>query len=163
MAQAVAARPEAQSEEVWAAPDVDLRGRLVGRSREREGLGRVLTAIRSGQSGVLVVSGEAGIGKTALLEQLVEQASGCTVTRATGVQADMELPFAGLQQLFGSMLGSLESLPGPQRDAGEVAFGLRSGPAPDLFEVGLAILGLLAEVAESAPLVCVVDDAQWLD
>src|ERR1700748_3668364 len=75
----------------------------------------------------------------------------------------MELPFAGLQQLFGSMLGSLERLPDPQREAVEVAFGLRSGPAPDRFEVGLAILGLLAEVAEQEPLVCVVDDAQWLD
>jgi DNA-binding CsgD family transcriptional regulator len=111
----------------------------------------------------LVVRGEAGIGKTALLEQLVEQASGCMVARATGVQADMELPFAGLQQLFGSMLGSLERLPDPQRDAVEVAFGLRSGPAPDRFEVGLAMLGLLAEVAEQEPLVCVIDDAQWLD
>jgi DNA-binding CsgD family transcriptional regulator len=98
-----------------------------------------------------------------LLEQLIEQAAGCTVARATGVQADMELPFAGLQQLFGSMLGSLERLPSRQREAVEVAFGLRSGPAPDRFEVGLAILGLLAEVAEREPLVCVVDDAQWLD
>jgi len=80
-----------------------------------------------------------------------------------GVQADMELPFAGLQQLFGSMLGPLDRLPGPQREAVEVAFGLRSGPAPDRFEVGLAMLGLLAEVAEQAPLVCVIDDAQWLD
>ena len=85
------------------------------------------------------------------------------MARATGVQSDMELPFAGLQQLFGSMLGSLERLPDPQRDAVEVAFGLRSGPAPDRFEVGLAMLGLLAEVAEQEPLVCVVDDAQWLD
>jgi len=119
--------------------------------------------MRSGRSGVLVVRGEAGIGKTALLEQLVEQAAGSMVARATGVQADMELPFAGLQQLFGSMLGSLDRLPGPQREAVEVAFGLRSGPTPDRFEVGLAILGLLAEVAEQEPLVCVVDDAQWLD
>jgi DNA-binding CsgD family transcriptional regulator/tetratricopeptide (TPR) repeat protein len=111
----------------------------------------------------MVVRGEAGIGKTALLEQLVEQAAGCVVARATGVQADMELPFAGLQQLFGSMLGPLERLPAPQREAVEVAFGLRSGPAPDRFEVGLAMLGLLAEVAEQEPLVCVVDDAQWLD
>jgi DNA-binding CsgD family transcriptional regulator len=98
-----------------------------------------------------------------LLEQLIEQAAGCTVARATGVQADMQLPFAGLQQLFGSVLGPLERLPAPQRDAVEVAFGLRSGPAPDRFEVGLAMLGLLAEVAEQDPLVCVIDDAQWLD
>jgi DNA-binding CsgD family transcriptional regulator/tetratricopeptide (TPR) repeat protein len=139
------------------------RERLRGRSRERERLSRLLTGIRSGRSGVLVVRGEAGIGKTALLEQLIEQAAGCMVARATGVQADMELPFAGLQQLFGSMLGPLERLPGPQREGVEVAFGLRSGPAPDRFEVGLAMLGLLAEVAEQKPLVCVVDDAQWLD
>ena len=130
---------------------------------EQEQLGRLLSGIRSGRSGVLVVRGETGIGKTALLEQLVEHASGCIVARATGVQADMELPFAGLQQLFGSMLSSLERLPDPQRDAVGVAFGLRSGPAPDRFEVGLAILGLLAEVAEQEPLLCVVDDAQWLD
>src|SRR6185503_12122287 len=102
-------------------------------------------------------------GKTALLEQLIEDAAGCTVARATGVQADMELPFAGLQQLFGSMLGSLERLPDPQREAVEVAFGLRSGPAPDRFKVGLAMLDLLAEVAEQEPVVCIVDDAQWLD
>ena len=135
----------------------------VGRRREQEQLEKLVTGIRSGRSGVLVVRGEAGIGKTALLEQLVEQAAGCMVARATGVQADMELPFAGLQQLFGSMLGSLERLPDPQRDAVEVAFGLRSGPAPDRFEVGLAMLGLLAEVTEQEPLVCVIDDAQWLD
>jgi DNA-binding CsgD family transcriptional regulator len=161
--QAVAARHDVQREAVWAPHEVDRRGRLRGRRRERERLGQLLTSIRSARSGVLVVRGEAGIGKTALLEQLVEQASGCMVAWAAGVQADMELPFAGLQQLFGSMLGPLERLPGPQRDAVEVAFGLRSGPAPDRFEVGLAILGLLAEVAEQEPLVCIVDDAQWLD
>src|SRR5882762_9280358 len=163
MGQAVAARPDVPSDEVWAPPEAHGRGRLCGRSREREQLGRLLTGIRSGRSGVVVVRGEAGIGKTALLEYLIEQASGCRVARTTGVQADMELPFAGLQQLFGSMPGSLEHLPDPQRDAVEVAFGLRSGPAPDRFEVGLAMLGLLAEVAEQEPLVCVVDDAQWLD
>jgi DNA-binding CsgD family transcriptional regulator len=161
--QALAARPDAPSDEVWAAPAERRRERLRGRSREQERLSRLLTGVRSGRSGVLVVRGEAGIGKTALLEQLVEQAAGCRVARATGVQADMELPFAGLQQLFGSMLGPLERLPDPQREAVEVAFGLRSGPAPDRFEVGLAMLGLLAEVAEQEPLVCLVDDAQWLD
>ena len=163
MVQAVAARPDVPRDAVWAAPEGRVRGGLRGRSTEQERLGRILTDIRSGRSGALVVRGEAGIGKTALLEQLVKQASGCTVARATGVQADMELPFAGLQQLFASMLGSLDPLPAPQRDAVEVAFGIRSGPAPDRFEVGLAILGLLAEVAEQEPLVCVVDDAQWLD
>src|SRR5689334_21861930 len=163
MVQAVAARRVARRDEVWAPPDDHPSGRLRGRRRERERLGRLLTRVRSGRSGVLVLRGEAGIGKTALVEQLVEEASGCTVARAMGVQADMELPFAGLQQLFGSMLGSLERLPDPQRDAVEVAFGLRAGPAPDRFEVGLAILGLLAEVSEQEPVVCVVDDAQWLD
>src|ERR1700750_1546509 len=145
MVQAVAAGPDVPRSDVWAALEDHGRRRLRGRSRERERLGRLLTGIRSGRSGVLVVRGEAGIGKTALLEQLVEQAGGCTVARATGVQADMERPFAGLQQLFGSMLGPLERLPEPQRDAVEVAFGLRSGPAPDRFEVGLAMLGLVAE------------------
>jgi AAA ATPase domain len=163
MVQAVAARPELPARSVSRPPAAHRRGRLRGRSWERERLGRLLTGIRSGRSGVLVLRGEPGIGKTALLEELVEQASGCLVARAAGVQADMELPFAGLQQLFGSMLGPLERLPGPQREAVEVAFGLRSGPAPDRFEVGLAILGLLAEVTEEEPLVCVVDDAQWLD
>src|SRR3984893_10425735 len=158
MVQAVAARPDAPSDEVWAPPKDRPRGPRRGRRREREQLGRLLTGIRSGHSGVVVVRGEAGIGKTALLEQLVEQASGCMVARATGVQADMELPFAGLQQLFGSMLGPLERLRGPQREAVEVAFGLRSGSAPDRFEVGLAMLGLLAEVAEQEPLVGIIDD-----
>ena len=163
MVQAVAARPDVLRDEVWGVPEGHPGERLRGRSRERERLGRLLTRIRSGRSGVLVVRGEAGIGKTALLEQLIDEAAGCMVARATGVQADMELPFAGLQQLFGSLLGSLERLPGPQREAVEVAFGLRSGPAPDRFEVGLAMLGLLAEVAEQEPLVCIIDDAQWLD
>src|SRR6476646_1148388 len=163
MIQAVAARPDVPRDEVSPPPGEHPRGRLRGRSREQYELGRLLTRIRSGRSGVLIVRGEAGIGKTALLEQLIEDAAGCTVARATGVHADMELPFAGLQQLFGSMLGSLERLPDPQRDAVEVAFGLRSGPAPDRFEVGLAMLGLLAEVAEQEPIVCIVDDAQWLD
>jgi DNA-binding CsgD family transcriptional regulator len=122
-----------------------------------------LTGIGSGHSDVLVLRGEAGIGKTALLEELVARSAGCTVARATGVQADMELPYAGLQQLAGSMLGSLERLPDPQRDAVEVAFGLRSGQAPDRFEVGLGMLELLAEAAMEAPLLCVIDDAQWLD
>ncbi len=163
MVQAVAAGPGVSRDEVSPLPDEHPPGRPLGRSRERDELGRLLTRIRSGRSGVLVVRGEAGIGKTALLEQLIEDATGCTVARATGVQADMELPFAGLQQLFGSTLGSLECLPDPQREAVEVAFGLRTGPAPDRFEVGLAMLGLLAEAAEQEPVVCIVDDAQWLD
>src|SRR5580765_1624019 len=163
MVQAVAARPNVPRDVVSPPPEGHSPRRLRGRVRERDELGRLLTRVRSGRSGVLVVRGEAGIGKTALLQQLIEDAAGCTVARATGVQADMELPFAGLQQLFGSMLGSLERLPDPQREAVEVAFGLRTGPAPDRFEVGLAMLRLLAEAAEQEPVVCIVDDAQWLD
>src|SRR5713226_3620834 len=163
MVGAIAAQRDVSDHEVWVAPMGWPRALLRGRRREQEQLGQLITGIRAGRSGALVVRGEAGIGKTALLEYLIEQSSGCMVARATGVQADMELPFASLQQLFGSMPASLEPLPDPQRDAVEVAFGLRSGPAPDRFEVGLGILGLLAEVAEQEPLVCVVDDAQWLD
>jgi DNA-binding CsgD family transcriptional regulator len=163
MVGAAAAQRDVSDHEVWVLPGGRPRARLRGRRREQDQLGQLVTGIRTGRSGALVVRGEAGIGKTALLEYLIEHASGCMVARATGVQADMELPFAGLQQLFGSMLGSLDQLPDPQRDAVEVAFGLRAGPAPDRYAVGLAVLGLLAETVEHGPLVCVVDDAQWLD
>jgi len=113
---------------------------------------------------VLVLRGEAGIGKTALLEYLSERAAGCRLARAAGVESEMELAFAGLQQLCAPMLDRLEQLPGPQRDALATAFGLRTGEPPDRFLVGLAVLSLLAEVAEEEPpLVCLVDDAQWLD
>jgi len=112
---------------------------------------------------VLVLRGEAGIGKTALLEYLVERASGCRIARAAGVESEMELAFAGLHQLCAPMLDRLERLPGPQRDALGTAFGLSTGEPPDRFLVGLAVLSLLAEVAEEEPLICVVDDAQWLD
>jgi DNA-binding CsgD family transcriptional regulator/tetratricopeptide (TPR) repeat protein len=143
-------------------PD-DNRQILCGRRREQDALDRVLAGVRAGHSEVLVVRGEAGIGKSTLLEYLVEQASGCAVARATGVQAEMELPFAGLQQLFASMLGPLDGLPELHREAIEVAFALRRGPPPDRFLVGVAVLGLLAKLAEERPLICVVDDAQWLD
>src|SRR4051794_4785989 len=136
---------------------------LVGRRDEQQMLDRLLDGARSGRGGVLVLRGEAGVGKTALLDYLAERASGCELARATGVQADMELAFSALQQTFASMLGPLERLPDPQREALAVAFGLRTGPAPDRFLVGLAVLGLLAEIAEARPVVCVVDDAQWLD
>ena len=103
------------------------------------------------------------MGKTALLEYLVEHASGCRVARAVGIQSEMELAFAGVHQLLTPMLDRLERLPGPQGDALRTAFGLSSGAAPDRFLVGLAVLSLLAAVAEEYPLVCLVDDAQWLD
>ncbi len=110
-----------------------------------------------------MLRGEAGVGKTALLEYLVERAAGCRVARAAGVQSEMELPFAGLHQLCAPMLDRLERLPGPQRDALGTAYGLRAGDPPDRFAVGLAVLGLISDVAGELPLVCVIDDAQWLD
>ncbi len=136
---------------------------LAGRSAECATLDRLLAAARAGQSRVLVLRGEAGVGKTELLEYLSERAAGCRVGRAAGVESEMELAFAGLQQLCAPMLDRLEQLPGPQRDALGTAFGLRTGEPPDRFLVGLAVLSLLAEVAEEEPLICLVDDAQWLD
>jgi hypothetical protein len=133
------------------------------RLSERETLDRLLDTVRKGASRVLVVRGEAGVGKTALLEFAGERASGCRVARAAGVQSEMELPFAGLQQLCAPMLDRLERLPAPQRDALRTAFGLGAGEPADRFLVGLAALSLLADVAEDRPLVCLVDDVQWLD
>jgi hypothetical protein len=111
----------------------------------------------------LVVRGEPGIGKTALLAYLVGSASDLTVVRANGVESEMELPYASLHQLCASLLDRLERLPAPQRQALEIVFGLSPGPAPDRFIVGLGVLTLLSEVAEERPLLCVIDDAQWLD
>jgi DNA-binding CsgD family transcriptional regulator len=107
--------------------------------------------------------GEPGVGKTVLLDYLAGRASGCRVARAAGVQSEMELAFAGLHQLCAPMLDHAESLPVPQREALRTAFGLSAGPVPDRFLVGLAVLGLLSETAGERPLVCVVDDQQWLD
>jgi DNA-binding CsgD family transcriptional regulator len=126
-------------------------------------LDQQLRSCRAGHSTVRVLRGEAGVGKTALLDYVAERASGCRVVRAAGVQSEMELPFAGLHQLCAPLLDGLGALPGPQRDALQVAFGLRDGGAPDHFLVALAGLSLLADAAESVPLVCLVDDAQWLD
>ncbi len=136
---------------------------LVDRLPERAALSQLLDAARAGRSGVLVVRGEPGIGKTALLEYLVESAAGLRVARVAGVESEMELAFAALQQLCAPMLGKLAGLPDPQRAALGVAFGLETGAAPDRFLVGLAVLSLLSEAAEQQPLLCVVDDAQWLD
>jgi DNA-binding CsgD family transcriptional regulator/tetratricopeptide (TPR) repeat protein len=136
---------------------------LLGRERECEVLQRVVAGVRAGQSRVLVLRGEAGVGKTALLEQLAAIGSGCQIARAAGVESEMELPFAGLHALCAPMLDRLPRLPGPQRDALSTAFGLDAGPAPDRFMVGLAVLSLLADVAEEQPLLCIVDDVQWLD
>jgi DNA-binding CsgD family transcriptional regulator len=136
---------------------------LLGRRSESEALDRLLDAVRAGASRALVVRGDPGVGKTALLDYLVEHASGCRVARAAGVQSEMELAFAGVHQLCAPMLDRLDRLPGPQRAALATAFGVSPGLAPDRFLVGLAVLSLLAEVAEERPLVCVVDDEQWLD
>jgi DNA-binding CsgD family transcriptional regulator len=138
-------------------------GQLLGRRAECDVLDRLLGAVRAGESRALVVGGEPGAGKTALLGYLAGRAAGCRVATAAGVQSEMELAFAGLHQLCAPMLDRLERLPVPQRDALRTAFGLGAGPAPDRFLVGLAVLGLLSETAAARPLVCLVDDAQWLD
>ena len=136
---------------------------LTDRHAECDVLGRLVAAVRAGESRALVVHGEPGVGKTALLEYLAGQASGCRVAHAGGVQSEMELAFAVLHQLCAPMLDRLERLPAPQRDALRTAFGLSAGPAPDRFLIGLAVLGLLSEMAGERPLVCIVDDEQWLD
>ncbi|HEY2201458.1 MAG TPA: AAA family ATPase, partial [Solirubrobacteraceae bacterium] len=136
---------------------------LQDRRDEREVLERLLEGVRGGQSRVLVVTGEPGVGKTALVEAAISSASGFRVLRAVGVESEMELAFAALQQLCAPMLDRLDRLPGPQQDALRVAFGLSAGDPPDRFLVGLAVLSLLSEVAEDQPLLCVLDDAQWLD
>jgi DNA-binding CsgD family transcriptional regulator len=146
--------------------DFPVRGRaaqLMGRGAECAALDRLVEAVRAGESRALVVHGEAGVGKTALLEYLAGQASGCWVEHAVGVQSEMELAFAGLHQLCAPMLDRPGRLPAPQRDAFRTAFGMSSGPAPDRFLVGLAVLGLLSEVAGERPLICLIDDEQWLD
>jgi DNA-binding CsgD family transcriptional regulator len=136
---------------------------LLGRLPERAALSQLLEAARAGRSGVLVMGGEPGVGKTALLDWAIGSAAGLRVVRVAGVESEMELAFAALQQLCAPMLGQLAGLPVPQRDALGVAFGLSTGAVPDRFLVGLAVLSLLSEVAERQPLLCVIDDAQWLD
>ncbi len=136
---------------------------LQGRRTECAALDRLLEAARDGHSGVLVVRGEAGVGKSALLEYAVEAASEFRVTQAAGVESEMELPFAGLHQLCATLLDRLDRLPPPQRDALGTAFGLTSGTRPDRFLVGLAFLNLLSDAAEQEPLLGLIDDAQWLD
>jgi DNA-binding CsgD family transcriptional regulator len=136
---------------------------LLGREREREALGRLLNAARDGDGGVLLVHGEPGVGKTALLEWTVEEGQQLRVLRTVGVEGEMELPFAALQQLCSPILDRSERLPDPQRDSLGVAFGLSAGLTPNPFLVGLAALRLLSEASDERPLLCVVDDAQWLD
>ena len=138
---------------------------LINRERECRLLDQLLAAVRGGGSRALVLHGEAGVGKTELLEYLSRQASdtGCRVVSAAGVEPEMELAFASLHQLCTPFLAQLSAIPKPQEDALSTTFGLITGPTPDRFLVGLAVLSLLAEVAAEAPLVCTVDDSQWLD
>jgi DNA-binding CsgD family transcriptional regulator len=136
---------------------------LRGRRSECDTLDHLLESVRAGESGALVVRGAPGIGKTALLEYAIDSASDLGVVRAAAVESEIELPFAGLHQLCVPLLDRLAHLPGPQRDALETVFGLSTGSPPDRFFAGLAVLSLLSEAAEEGPLLCVVDDAQWLD
>ncbi|WP_159426324.1 AAA family ATPase, partial [Mycolicibacterium vaccae] len=136
---------------------------LHGRATESAALREVISAVRAGRSQVLVLRGEPGAGKTALLDHLLGQADGLRCVQISGVESDMELPYAGLHQLCSPLLGHLVDLPPPQRDALAVAFGQGSGPPPERFLVGLAVLSLLAAAVQEQPLLCVVDDAHWLD
>jgi DNA-binding CsgD family transcriptional regulator len=136
---------------------------LYGRRRECAVLDELLEQVRRGHGTVLVLRGEAGVGKTALLEYVAGRARGCRLARVTGVRSEMELTFAGLHQLCAPMLSRAECLPVSQREALRTAFGLAAGPQPDRFLVGLAVLSLVSEVAAERPLVCVIDDEQWLD
>ena len=136
---------------------------LYGRRNECAALDSLVAAVRAGRGMVLILRGEAGIGKTALLDHASAKATGCRVVRAAGVESEMELAFGALHQLCAPFLGQIDRLPGPQHDALCVAFGLRAGTPPDRFLVGLAVLSLLAAAADTKPLLCVIDDAQWLD
>jgi DNA-binding CsgD family transcriptional regulator len=136
---------------------------LLDRLTERAALGQLLEAARGGRSGALVVHGEAGVGKTALVEDAIASAADMNVARVAGIESEMELAYAALQQLCAQMLDGLDRLPDPQRQALGVVFGLRVGEVPDRFLVGLAALSLLADTANKRPLLCVIDDAQWLD
>src|SRR4051794_518270 len=140
-----------------------LASEFLDRTSEREVLDGLLATVRDGQSAVLVVRGEAGIGKTALFRYVARAAAGFRVAQVTCVEAEMELPFAGIHQLCAPLLDGLGALPQPQQDALSVALGLASGDVPDRFLVGLAVLGLLSATAEERPLLCLVEDAQWLD
>ncbi|MFL6163974.1 MAG: AAA family ATPase, partial [Jatrophihabitantaceae bacterium] len=136
---------------------------LLDRQAELKLLDQLLQDVRAGESRALVLRGEAGVGKSVLLDVVLDRASGFRVIRAAGIQSEMELAFAALHQLCVPMLDRLEHLPGPQQQALRTAFGLSGGSPPDRFLIGLAVLGLFAEVARDRPLACVIDDAQWLD
>ena len=145
------------------APGPGRRIGLLGRANECAAVDRFVAAVRAGEGRSLVLRGEAGIGKTALLQYLIESAPGFMVVRAVGVESEMELAYASLHQLCGPNLDRLGRLAAPQREALEIVFGLSAGAAPDRFLVGLGVLSLFSEVSEERPLLCVIDDAQWLD
>ena len=136
---------------------------LVGRREERRALGDVLEAVRAGRSKALVVSGEAGIGKTVLLDELAHNASGVEVIRITGVESEIEFTYSGIHQLCRSLSRHIGTLASPQREALCTAVGERDGPTPDPFLVGLAVLNLLAEAGQPSRLIVMVDDEHWLD
>ena len=136
---------------------------MQGRRDECALLDGMLAAVRNGESRTLVLRGEAGVGKSALLDHLTAEASDLQTVRAMGVESEMELAFASLHQMCGPLLDHLDRTPAPQREALEIVFGLSAGPAPDPFLIGLAVLSLLCEAAEQRPLVCIIDDAHWLD
>jgi len=138
-------------------------GLLLDRSAERQALDQLVDDVRAGESRALVLRGDAGVGKTALLEYLVGRAAQCRVVRAVGVQSEMELAYAALHSVCAPLLDRLPRLPPPQQEALRTAFGVSAGNPPDRFLVSLAVLGLLAEGAQERPLLCVIDDAQWLD
>ena len=157
--------------QAWVASSVSYRGALEGRAigalldrvAETAALGGVLAAVRDGLSGVLVLRGEPGIGKTALLDWAARQAGDMQVARVAGVESEMNMGFAGLHQLLLPFLDGLQALPPPQRQALGSAFGLVTGPPPDRFLVGLAALTLMTDAAGGQPVLCLADDAQWLD
>lgn len=136
---------------------------LLGRDVEQAALTDLLDRVRGGMSQVVVLRGEAGIGKTALLDAVAGAGADLRVLRVAGVEAEAGFPFAALHRLLIAYVQDLEGLPGTQREALSVAFGLADGPAPDRFLVGLAVLSLLAGVAADGPVLCCVDDTQWLD
>jgi hypothetical protein len=137
--------------------------RLRGRASECETLRGLITTVKSGSCQVLVLRGEAGVGKTALLRYTTELASDFRSVHLAGVESDIELAFAGLQQLCAPLIGHIDELPEPQREALNVAFGHGVGDTPDRFLVGLAVLSLMAAAANDRPLLCIIDDVQWLD
>ncbi|MEU0096853.1 AAA family ATPase [Kribbella sp. NPDC006257] len=139
--------------------DIELRGR----QRELATLEGLVAAARTGRSEVLVLRGEAGVGKSALIDSLVARSNNCRIARTVGIESEMELAYSGLHQLCQPFLDLIDRLPPPQHNALGIAFGQLTGPTPDLFLTGLAVLNLLSEAADQHPVLCVIDDAQWLD